>query len=67
MCTPSFIFSSAVSSSRFSSSREIRRSRIVSAFLFMRTPKRWNGDFVKSGGPVRRSRRSPAGQQLLAG
>jgi hypothetical protein len=37
-CGAVFITPSAVSSSRFSSSRERRRSRIVSAFLFIRTP-----------------------------
>jgi hypothetical protein len=30
--------------------RERRRSRVVSAFLFKRTPKRWNGDLATSGG-----------------
>ncbi len=29
-------------------SRSRPLSRIVSAFLFMRPPKRWNGDCVKS-------------------
>ena len=44
------LFCSAVSSSRFSSSLVSRRSRAVSAFLFKRTPNRWNGDRLKSGG-----------------
>jgi hypothetical protein len=41
---------SAAANSRLSSSLEMRRSRIVSCFLFNRTPNRWNGDFSMSGG-----------------
>ena len=32
---------------------EIRRSRTVSALVFSRTPKRWNGDLSTSGAAVR--------------
>ena len=44
------IFCNAVSGSRLSSSLVSRRLRAVSAFLFNRTPNRWNGERLNSSG-----------------
>ena len=48
-CSHAFI-ARAASSSAFSSAGPTRRSRLVSSFVLMVTPNRWNGEFARYGG-----------------